>query len=83
MDGYHFQCRDIASFMEGIELALCVVAEELEIRVVHVAGWAGWINRRETVVEAEWEAYVGNVATGSRARSRMSRGSKHHDENKN
>ena len=64
MDGYHLQCREFASLMEGVELALCLIAEELEIRVSHVAGWAGWINTRETVVEAKWEAYVGNAATG-------------------
>ena len=52
--------------MEGIELTLCVVTEELEVRVVYVAaGWAeGWINTGERLlVEAEWEAYVLNVAT--------------------
>ena len=83
MDGYHFQCSEIASFVEGIELTLCVVIEELEIRVVHVGGWAGRIIIVDTVVEAEWEAYVGNVARGNHAWSRMSRRSKHSDENKN
>ena len=40
-----------------------MVAEELQERVVHVARWAGgWIN---TVVEAEWEVYVVNAATGA------------------
>ena len=59
--------------MKGIELTFCVVAEELEIRVVHVAaGWAGRIHTRETVVEAEGEAYVGNVATGLHAWSSIS-----------
>ena len=77
MDGHHLQLRELAYVMvvhgvrHGIELALCLVTEEVEVRVVHVAGWAGgWINRRETVVEAEWEAYVGNAATGSHAWSR-------------
>ena len=64
VDGHHLQSRGIVSFMEGVELTLCLIAEELEIRVSHVAGWAGWINTRETVVEAKWEAYVGNAATG-------------------
>ena len=63
VDGYDLQSRVIASFMEGVELILCLVTEELEIRVVHVAGRAGWVHTRETVVDAEWEAYVGNVAT--------------------
>ena len=83
MDGYHLQWREIADLMEGVELTLCVVAEELEVRVVHVGGWAGWVHTGVTVVEAEWEAYVVNVATGTIAWSRMSRRSKHHDENKN
>ena len=69
-DGYDLQCREFAIF-ERVELTLCVVAEELEIRVVHVAGWAGWINTGETAVEAEWEAYVGNAATGLFAWSRI------------
>ena len=46
MDGYHLQCREFASLMEGVELALCLIAEELEVRAVHVAaaGWAGWVH---------------------------------------
>ena len=40
-----------------------VVVEELDVRVVDVARWIGWINRGETVVETEWEAYVVNAAT--------------------
>ena len=71
MDGYHLQCTEIA-ILEGVELSFCLVTEELEVRVVHVRGWAGRINTGETVVEAEWEAYVGNVATGTNARSRIS-----------
>ena len=73
MDGFHLQLRDLAcvkdeiAVLESVELSFCVVTEELEVRVVHVRGWAGRINTGETVVEAEWEAYVGNVATGSHA----------------
>ena len=77
-DGFHLQSRQLAfgigidGVRHGIELTLCVVAEELEVRVVHVTGWAGRMKRGGTVVEAEWEAYVGNVATGSHAWSRIS-----------
>ena len=71
-DGFHLQSRQLAfgigidGVRHGIELTLCVVTEEAEVRVVHVAaGWAeGWINTGERLlVEAEWEAYVLNVAT--------------------
>ena len=41
VDGHHLQSREISSLMEGIELLLCVVAEELEVWVFHVGGWAG------------------------------------------
>ena len=60
-----------------------MVVEELDVRVVDVARWIGWINRGETVVETEWEAYVGKATTGTIAWSRMSRRSKHSDQNKN
>ena len=62
MDGYDLQAREIA-ILKGVELSLCVVTEEAEVRVVHVAGWASWINTGEAVVKAEWEAYIRNVAT--------------------
>ena len=62
VDGHHLQCTEIA-ILEGIQLTLCLIAEEAEVRVVHVGGWAGRIHTRDTVVEAEWEAYVGNGAT--------------------
>ena len=39
MDGYHLQCHEIASLMDDVELSLYLIAEELEVRVVHVAGW--------------------------------------------
>ena len=74
MDGYDLQCTEIIT-LRGVhvQLTLCVVTEEVEVRVVHVAaGWAfGWIHTRDTVVEAEGEAYVGNVATGLHAWSRI------------
>ena len=88
VDGFHLQVRDLAcvieeiSVVESVELSLCLVAEELEVRVVHVAGWAGWVHTGETAVEAEWEAYVVNAATGTIAWSRISR-SRHGDEKKN
>ena len=63
MDGYHLQCIEISAFRADVQLTLCLIAEEAEVRVVHVAGRAGWVHTRETVVDAEWEAYVGNVAT--------------------
>ena len=55
------------SSQKSVEFTLYLVTEEVEVRVVHVAGWAGWVNRPDIVVEAEREAYVGNVATGSHA----------------
>ena len=39
MDGYHLQCHEIASLMDDVELSLYLIAEELEVRVVHVARW--------------------------------------------
>ena len=86
--GYDLQSCQLAIGMgidgvwHGIQLTLCLVTEELQVRVVHVGGWAGWVHTRDTVVEAEWEAYVGNVATGPYAWSRISR-SRHGDEKKN
>ena len=58
-------CIEIITFRVDVQLTLCLVTEEAEVWIIHVAGWAGWINTGETVVEAEWEAYVGNVATRS------------------
>ena len=69
MDGYHLQSTEMITLrgVVHVQLTLCLVAEELEERVVHVAGWAGLVHTGETVVDAEWEAYVGNAATGSHA----------------
>ena len=39
MDGYHLQCHEIGSLMGDVELSLYLIEEELEVRVVHVAGW--------------------------------------------
>ena len=54
----HLQSRQIThgicvdGVWHDIELALCRIAEELQERIVHVAGWAGWVNTGDTVVEA-------------------------------
>ena len=53
------------SSQKSVEFTLYLVTEEVEVRVVHVAGWAGRINTEETVVDADWEAYVSNAATGT------------------
>ena len=59
---------DEIAILESIELTFCLIAEEVEVRVVHVAaGWAGWIHTGDTIVKAEWEAYVGNASTGTTA----------------
>ena len=71
VDGHHLQSREISSLMEGVQLTLCLIAEEAEVRVVHVAGWAGWVKRGDTVVEAEREAYVGNATTRPHALRRI------------
>ena len=41
MNGYHLQCTEIIT-LQGVhvQFTLSLVTEELEERVVHVAGWA-------------------------------------------
>ena len=57
-------CIEIITFRVDVQLTLCLVTEEAEVWIIHVAGWAGWINRGCQIADdAKREAYVGNVAT--------------------